>query len=143
MTITGSIGSQIGTYTLTYSAVDNAGNSASVSRTVVDQPPIISSFKFLRSNNPSLSNDVIFDVNSDTISGRIPENVSIKDLVATYDHDGSSVTVSTVDQSNGSTANDFTQSVQYKVLKASGVSKVYSVDVTKFTGLLNNISHNN
>ena len=45
VTITGSIGSQIGTYTLTYSAVDNAGNSASVSRTVVvDQPPMIGNF---------------------------------------------------------------------------------------------------
>ena len=136
VTISGSIGSEIGTYTLTYSAVDAAGNSASVSRTIViDQAPIISSFEFLRSNNPSLSNDVIFDVNSDTISGRIPENISIKDLVATYDHDGAKITVSSVEQTNGSSANDFTQPVLYKVSKASGVSKTYSVDVTKFTGL--------
>ena len=89
VTITGSIDNQIGTYTLTYTAVDNSGNSSSVTRTVlVEQAPIISSFKFLRSNNPTLSNDVIFDVYSDTISGRIPENISIKDLVATYEHDG-------------------------------------------------------
>ena len=136
VTISGAIGTEIGTYTLTYSAVDTAGNSASVSRTIViDQAPIITSFKFLRSNNPSLSNDVIFDINSDTISGRIPENISIKELVATFVHDGADISVSAVNQANGATANDFTQPVVYKVSKSSGVSKSYSVDVTKFTGL--------
>ena len=136
VTISGAIGTEIGTYTLIYSAVDTAGNSASVSRTIViDQAPIITSFKFLRSNNPSLSNDVIFDINSDTISGRIPENISIKELVATFVHDGADISVSAVNQANGATANDFTQPVVYKVTKSSGVSKSYSVDVTKFTGL--------
>ena len=136
VTISGSIGSEIGTYIITYSAVDAAGNSSSVTRTVVvDQPPIISSFKFLRSNNPSLSNDVTLDVKSNTISGRIPENVSVKSLVASYVHNGSEVRVSSALQAEGSSGNDFTQPVEYKVSKASGVSKTYSVDVTKFTGL--------
>ena len=102
---------------------------------MVDQAPTFSSFKLLRSNNPSLTEDVILDVGSNTITGRIPENVSVKDLVATYDHDGSTVTISEVSQADGSTANDFTQPVEYKLSKPSGVSKVYSVDVTKFTGL--------
>jgi beta-glucanase (GH16 family) len=137
VTISGSIGSEIGTYSITYSAVDAAGNSSSLMRTVVvDQPPSITSFKFLRSNNPSLSNDVILDISSNNISGRIPENISVKSLVPTYTHDdGTKVTVSSAVQVNSSSSNDFTQPIEYKVSKDSGVSKIYSVDLTKFTGL--------
>ena len=137
VTISGSIGSEIGTYSITYSAVDAAGNSSSLMRTVVvDQPPSITSFKFLRSNNPSLSNDVILDISSNNISGRIPENISVKSLVPTYTHDdGAKVTVSSAVQVNSSSSNDFTQPIEYKVSKDSGISKIYSVDLIKFTGL--------
>ena len=136
VTITGSIGATQGSYNLTYTAVDAAGNSASITRTViVDQAPNITSFSFLRSNNPSLSNDVTLDVATNIISGRITENTSVKELVATFGHEGTTITVDTVDQADGLTANDFTQPVLYKVSMASGVSKTYSVDVTKFTGL--------
>ena len=134
--VTGEVGEDLGTYVLTYTAVDAAGNSSSVTRSVVvDHAPTISSFEFLRSNNPSLTDDITLDVSSNTISGRIPENISVKDLVATYSHNGESVSVSSVNQVNGSTVNDFTQLLEYRVSKTSGVSKTYSVDVTKFTGL--------
>jgi beta-glucanase (GH16 family) len=136
VTITGSIGAEQGTYTLTYSAVDAAGNSSSVTRTiVVDLVPNISSFSFLAANNSMLSNDVILDVGANTITGRIPENVSVKQLIASFQHEGATITVSSSDQSNNLTANDFTQPVEYRVSKSSGVSKTYSVDVTKYTGL--------
>ena len=136
VTITGSIGAEQGTYTLTYSAVDAAGNSSSVTRTiVVDQAPNITSFSFLAANNSALSNDVILDVGANTITGRIPENISVKELVASFQHEGATITVSSGDQSNNLTANDFTQPVQYRVSTSSGVSKTYSVDVTKYTGL--------
>ena len=136
VTITGSIGVEQGTYTLTYTAVDAAGNISSVNRTVtVDQPPNISSFSFLMTNNPSLSSNVTLNVGTNTISGRIAENVSVKQLVATFEHDGSTVTVASDNQSNSLTSNDFTQIVEYTVSKASGVSKTYAVDITKFTGL--------
>ena len=136
VTITGSIGATQGSYNLTYTAVDAAGNSASITRTViVDQAPNITSFAFLRSDNPGLSNDVTLDVATNIISGRITENTSVKALVATFGHEGATITVDSVDQTDGITANDFTQPVLYKVSMASGVSKTYSVDVTKFTGL--------
>jgi len=136
VTISGSIGAEQGTYTLTYTAVDSAGNTSSVTRTIIiDQAPNISGFSFLMANNPMLSTDVILDIGSNTIAGRIAENVSVKQLVATFEHDGATVTVSSGDQSNGLTANDFTQPIEYRVSKNSGVSKTYSVDVTKFTGL--------
>ncbi|MDG1694546.1 MAG: CotH kinase family protein [Porticoccaceae bacterium] len=134
--ITGSIGTTLGSYTLTYTAIDSAGNSSSVSRTItVDQAPNMGSFKFLRSNNPDLINDVILDINTNTITGRIPVNTSVKQLIASFEHDGTNISVFTTDQENSSTVNDFTQPVVYKISKPSGVSKSYSVDVTKFTGL--------
>jgi len=136
VTITGSVDTALGTYILTYTAIDEAGNISSVTRSVeVDHAPSLSSFKFLRSNNPDLTDDITMDVNGNVISGRIPENISVKNLVATFEHDGESISVSNVNQLNGTTKNDFTQPVEYKTQKESGVSKTYTVDVTKFTGL--------
>ncbi|MDA9570220.1 CotH kinase family protein [Porticoccaceae bacterium] len=134
--ITGTVGEEIGTYQLTYSATDSAGNTSSISRNiVVDVAPEIDSFSFLAAYNPALSNDLVLDVNGNTISGRIADNISIKNLVASFEHDGEIVSVSGLEQTNGTTLNDFTQIKEYKVLKASGVSKTYSVDITKFTSL--------
>ncbi len=134
--ITGTVGEEIGTYQLTYSATDSAGNTSSISRNiVVDVAPEIDSFSFLAAYNPALSNDLVLDVNGNTISGRIADNISIKNLVASFEHDGEIVSVSGLEQANGTTLNDFTQIKEYKVSKASGVSKTYSVDITKFTGL--------
>jgi hypothetical protein len=45
------------------------------------------------------------------------------------------VAVNGVEQFDGLTVNDFTSLVEYKVSKSNGVSKTYTVDLTKFTGL--------
>ena len=134
--ITGTVGSEIGAYQITYSATDAAGNTTSITRNiVVDTAPEISSFSFLAAHNPALSNNVALKVENNTISGRIPENISIKNLVASFEHNGEIITVSDIEQTNGLSVNDFTQPQEYKLSKPSGVSKAYSVDITKFTGL--------
>jgi beta-glucanase (GH16 family) len=136
VTITGTIGADAGVYILTYTATDLAGNSSSVTRTVVIEiPPVFSQFSFLMANNPSLSNDVHLDVGGGLISGRIAENVPVNNLVATFAHNGSTVTAEDSLQTNEITANDFTQIVNYRVTSASGLSRTYAVDLTKFTGL--------
>jgi hypothetical protein len=55
--------------------------------------------------------------------------------VASFEHNGASVSVNQVGQTDGVTANDFTPLVEYKVSKSNGVSQTYTVDLTKFTGL--------
>ena len=136
VTVTGSVGNTIGSYNVTYTATDAAGNSSSVTRTViVDIPPSITSIELLSANNPSLNEDIILQMDGNTFSGRVSQNISISDLSASFTHDGATVTVADVEQTSGSTANDFTELVEYKVSKANGVSKIYTVDLTKFTGL--------
>jgi hypothetical protein len=136
VTVSGSVGSTIGTYDVTYTATDAAGNSSSVTRTViVDVAPTIGSIEFLSNNNPSLNADIILEINGTTFSGRVSQNISVSELYASFTHDGATVSVADIEQISGSTANDFTELVEYKVSKANGVSKTYTVDLTKFTGL--------
>ena len=136
VTVSGAVGNSVGTYDITYTATDAAGNSSSVTRTViVDVAPTMSSFELLTTNNPSLNEDINLDMDGNTFSGRVSQNISVSDLYASFTHNGATVSVADVEQTSASTANDFTALVEYKVSKANGVSKTYTVDLTKFTGL--------
>jgi hypothetical protein len=95
----------------------------------------MSSFRFITASNANLSNDVLLDLDGSTFSGRIAENIPVNDLVASFTHNGDLVAVNGVEQFDGLTVNDFTSLVEYKVSKSNGVSKTYTVDLTKFTGL--------
>jgi hypothetical protein len=95
----------------------------------------MSGFRFITASNANLSNDVLLDLDGNTFSGRIAENIPVNDLVASFTHNGDLVAVNGVEQFDGLTVNDFTSLVEYKVSKSNGVSKTYTVDLTKFTGL--------
>jgi hypothetical protein len=136
VTVSGVVGSAVGTYNITYTATDSAGNSSSVTRTViVDVAPTMSSIELLSNNNPSLNDDIILEMDGTTFSGRVSQNIPVSNLYASFTHDGATVFVADVEQTSGSTPNDFTELVEYKVSKANGVSKTFTVDLTKFTGL--------
>jgi beta-glucanase (GH16 family) len=136
VTVSGVVGSAIGSYDVTYTATDSAGNSSSATRTViVDVAPTMSSIELLSNNNPSLNDDIILEMDGTTFSGRVSQNIPVSDLYASFTHDGATVFVADVEQTSGSTPNDFTELVEYKVSKANGVSKTFTVDLTKFTGL--------
>ena len=136
VTITGTIGAAEGVYILTYTATDLAGNSSSVTRTVViETPPVFTQFAFLMAHNPSLSNDVYLDIGGGLISGRITENAPVDNLVASFTHNGSTVTSQGILQTSEISTNNFTQLASYQLTSASGLSRAYEVDITKFTGL--------
>jgi beta-glucanase (GH16 family) len=136
VTVSGVVSNSVGNYDVTYTATDEAGNSNSITRTViVDVAPTIDSFKFLSANNAYLMDDITLDFDGNVFSGRIAENIPVNDLVASFEHNGASVSVNQVGQTDGATANDFTPLVEYKVSKSNGVSQTYTVDLTKFTGL--------
>jgi spore coat protein CotH len=108
---------------------------------IIVQPPAaaqsatIDTFSFTQTNNPSLPSDIILDVSQNTISGSLPVNVSVKDLVATFEHRGLEVRVNNQLQAAGQTANDFTDVVVYQVNTNIGQTASYTVDLRKFTGL--------
>lgn len=112
------------------------GSSSKTAEVIPDDTELkMSSFRFITASNANLSNDVLLDLDGSTFSGRIAENIPLNDLVASFTHNGDLVAVNGVEQFDGLTVNDFTSLVEYKVSKSNGVSKTYTVDLTKFTGL--------
>ena len=97
--------------------------------------PVISTFSFLEENNADLDADVPLTINSGSITGRIPTNISVTDLIASFQHSGSSVSITSIDQQSGSTANDFSTILTYTTSGSDGQTTDYEVDLTRFTDL--------
>jgi len=95
----------------------------------------ITNFSFLKIKNPSLNFDVNLEVNDNMISGKLPYNADIDNLIATFDHNGLSLLLNNDPQISGTTYNDFSKIVNYTVKTTDGREKEYNVDVTYFTGL--------
>jgi len=95
----------------------------------------ITSFSFLKIKNPSLNFDVNLEVNDNVISGKLPYNADIDNLIATFDHNGFEVLLNIDTQISGTTYNDFSEILNYKVKTTDDREKEYNVDVTYFTGL--------
>jgi len=113
-------------------ACGGASNSSSTN----EQPaPVISGFSYLASQNSALSSDIMLSISAGKITGRVPTNIPINELIANFVHNGSQVTVENVAQVSGTTANDFTNQVTYTVEASDGKQTNYQVDLTKFTGL--------
>lgn len=100
-----------------------------------DEQPVISSFTFLKANNPVLESDITLSIKDQNITGRVVSNSPVDSLVATVEHEGSSLSVADIGQTSGSTENDFTDLVTYTVTTADGRESDYRVDLMKFTGL--------
>lgn len=111
---------------------DDANNASGIQVPLPD----LSDFSFLTTNNPELSEDILlsFDQGDNTFSGVIPQNTSVKNLIATFQFSGSKVEVAGIVQTSNITENDFTQVLNYEV--SNGTDTVsYNIDVTRFTGL--------
>lgn len=91
---------------------------------------------FKKSQNPSLSKDYAFAPDaSGKITGRIPEPVDIRNLIATYTTSAAQLYINSAEQTNGATKHDFTQVITIKAVAESGAVKTYTIDLTHFTGL--------
>lgn len=127
-------------FTLTCSGAQGTQDAiASIAVSVIAVPapaPEVSSIAFLAENNSSLEEDIFLQLGGDnTFTGRISSNISVKNLIASYEYIGSSVQIDTNEQESGITINDFTEEVAITVENSDGDTKSYIIDVTKFTGL--------
>lgn len=95
----------------------------------------ITNFSFLKSHNPSLDFDIYLDVKNNTISGKLPYGADIKNLRATFEHNGLEVLSNGFLQISGTTYNNFSKIVNYNVITNDGREQEYIVDITYFTGL--------
>jgi len=95
----------------------------------------LTQFSFLKSNNLTLNDDITLSINLGLVSGRLTTNVALNSLVATFTHEGATVSVNGEEQVSGVTSNDFSQVVKYQVTTANGQMAEYQVDLIQFTGL--------
>ena len=95
----------------------------------------INKFYFLKANNPNLNRDQYATIENNIISGRLPFEIDIQNMVASFDHTGSGVRVNNNLQISGETVNDFAQIQNYSVSTSDGKLGQYEVDITYFTGL--------
>ena len=130
------------TYTFILTCSGEAGTqpaTASLDVVVMEPPspaPKLSSVSFLLEDNDQLENDIALEEQSENaFFGRVPYNISLDGLAATYEFIGSSIQINDVEQENGITRNNFTDIVNVKVINKDGDSETYQINITKFTGL--------
>jgi spore coat protein CotH len=118
-------------------AITLSGCGGSVSTPEPAEEPAISQFSFLSTNNWGLLSDIPLDQDETdkAFSGRVETNISVSELVASFQFTGSSVTVGGVVQESGISVNDFIDIVIYTVTNSDGDTQNYTVDLTKFTDL--------
>jgi len=130
------------TYTFILTCSGEVGTqpaTASLDVVVIEPPapaPKLSSVSFLLEDNDQLENDIALEEQSENaFFGRVPFNISLDGLVATYEFIGSSIEINDVEQENGITRNNFTDIVNIKVFNKDGDSEDYQINLAKFTGL--------
>ncbi|MBU2513735.1 DUF5018 domain-containing protein [bacterium] len=98
---------------------DSDNSSASISR-----------YTFEAVANSVLSTIVTCSINKTNINCTVPHSTNVTAMVATFKNTGESVTVNSIVQTSGTTVNDFTNPVTYKVIAEDDGTQEYTVTVT-------------
>ncbi|MFP4365258.1 MAG: hypothetical protein ACLFR1_15450, partial [Spirochaetia bacterium] len=98
----------------------------------------LTSFTFTASKNNSLSQDAAGAISGTGITLNVPAGTDVTTLIADFVSTGESVTVNTIAQVSGTTANDFTSPLTYQVIAEDGSTQNYLVTVIFYmvTGLM-------
>jgi hypothetical protein len=89
----------------------------------------ITTYAFETAHNSGLSNTVTASINGTSITATVPFQTDVTALVATFTTTGTSVKVGGAAQTSGTTANDFTNPVQYTVTAEDGTAVTYTVTI--------------
>jgi len=92
----------------------------------------ITAFSFTTANNSAagIASDVTGTISGTAITATVPYGTTVTGLIPTFTTTGAGVTVGTTTQTSGTTANDFTSVVLYKVTGSDGTSTDYMVTVS-------------
>jgi hypothetical protein len=90
----------------------------------------LTAYAFLAANNAGLGADVTATINGPAIAATVPFGTNLAALVATFTTTGASVAVGATAQASGTTSNNFTSPVTYRVTAADGTTQDYTVTVT-------------
>ena len=120
------------------------GGSSSSPEPVITEPPAapvtpiapaLKTFSLLKDNNPDLQEDIEFVRDGTTFAARLETALPVTSLTPTFSFDGTEVTLEEVAQTSGTTSQDFTQILTYRVSNEAGTTEDYQIDLTHFTGL--------
>lgn len=96
-----------------------------------DPPKGFISFGFSKDVNPVLSEDIVCRINSDgTITGEFVDLMIDYTLIPTFETDAKNVSVASMTQVSGTTAQNFSRKVIYNLLMEDGSHKNYAVIMT-------------
>ena len=113
------------------------GGGSSSSESQQPTPPMVQptldSFAFLQSNNASLDEDITLTLSNDgsSYSATVSSSLALTGLVASFNYTGSAVTVNGINQQSGSTQNNFTNPLIYRVSNTQGTTRDYQIVLTK------------
>jgi hypothetical protein len=118
------------------SACGGGGGNSSAAPPVVQEPaPKLLSFVLRAQDNSELDSDLSLGIDGAAVTGRLPTNSPVTELVAAFEFQGATVAISGVTQASAQQPNDFTQPVALTVTNNSGDIASYTIDITNFTGL--------
>jgi hypothetical protein len=90
----------------------------------------LTSFAFLAAKNAGLGADVTATINGAAIAATVPAGTNVTALIATFATTGASVNIGATAQVSGTTANNFSSPVTYRVTAADSSTQDYTVTVT-------------
>ncbi len=88
----------------------------------------------MSAGNAALSSDVTATISGTTITATVPFGTAVTALISSFSTSGNSVVVSSVSQTSGTTENDFSNNVTYRVVAADGTTKEYIVSISVASG---------
>lgn len=89
---------------------------------------VVNSFKIEKTNNPTLQEDIVFEVKGDTIFGKLSKYHTV--LIPSFVTTVSKVRINTTDQISGTTAVNFKNAVTYSLFDDKGQKHDYFVKIT-------------
>jgi hypothetical protein len=92
-------------------------------------------FSLLKKNNSILKENLIFDIDGNSVYKYIPDFLNADSLVATFKHNGKLVKIENLIQVSDSTENNFNRILSYEVVAINGDVKKYNLRLDNFTKL--------
>ena len=120
------------------------GGSSSSPEPAINEPPAapvtriasaLKTFSLLKDDSPDLQKVIEFVRDGTTFAARLETALPVTSLTPTFSFDGTEVTLAEVAQTSGTTSQDFTQILTYRVSNEAGTTEDYQIDLTHFTGL--------
>ena len=93
-----------------------------------DENLVFETFVFEKKNNPHLSEDIVFNIENNTISGEIKNYFF--NSIPTFSTNAQIVEVGNIEQVSASSAVDFRKPITYNLKSPSGTTKAYTVNIS-------------